>query len=209
MSISIDWQPMPPQHSNPNESAPAEELFYPRINHSSLVRSDELFEQAAEGTVFSRGEIGAAFYNLVRAVARQLSQGNTVSLDELGTFRLRIVADKDMHRSELTHTSHVRVGGLTFAPSPDLLSLIGRPDFKWQPTGLPLFRLTDDQIRERLTEWFTTHDAIKCKELSQLIMLKQTATTSLINRLIKEGFLQKSGKGKNTMYHLSRRTSIR
>lgn len=210
--ITIDWQPMPPHKANATDASTAssqEPRYYPRINNSRTVKADELFKLASQeaGNIFSHGELQAAFCHVINALATQLQSGNNVEIPDLGTFRLQIEADKDMHLHDLNSTHHVHVRGTSFVPSRSFMSQIGEVPFKWQPSGLPSVHLTDSQILERLSQWFDSHDTIKRKELSQLTNLKQTATHSLILRLISEGTLIRSGRGKNTTYTLSRRNT--
>lgn len=203
--ITIDWQLMPPHNLDDTghpDSKSNLELFYPRITGSRTVSCDELFALASHGSgcTFHRGELSSALYHIVRAIVQQLQQGNAVELPDLGTFRLQIKADKDMHRDELSHTDHIRCKGVAFKPSPQLLSQLYDLHFKWQPTGSPSSHPTDEQVLAVLHHWFATHDSIKCKELSSLLHLKQTSTQQRINRLLSDGILHKSGSGKNTHY---------
>lgn len=203
--ITIDWQLMPPHNLDDTghpDSTSSPELFYPRITGSRTVSCDELFALASHGSgcVFHRGELSSALYHIVRAIVQQLQQGNAVELPDLGTLRLQIEADKDMHRDELSHTGHIRCKGVAFKPSAQLLSQLDDLHFKWLPTGSPSSHPTDEQVLAVLHHWFATHDSIKCKELSSLLHLKQTATQQRINRLLSDGILHKSGSGKNTHY---------
>lgn len=211
--INIDWQLVPPQNikSDSLNEDQSEMTYFPRITHSRHISTKQLLKQASVRTPFDRATLGAALGHIVDALVEQLRQGNTVSLDELGTFGLQIATDKPLRSQEIREPGHVEVRGVRYTPSPDLLSLVGHPQFVWTPT-MPLsagsHHPTDEQILETLSAWFTSHDSVKCKDISALFNLKPTAANALMNHLLHSGVLVKSGKGKNTVYLLNDRNKV-
>lgn len=216
--INIDWQPIPPQNIKPETpDSQAEEqdemAYFPRITHSRRISTSELLKLASRRTPFDRATLGAALGHLVDAVVEQIQQGNTVSVGELGTFGLQIASDRPLRRSELLQPGSsglVHVKSIRYVPSSDILSLVGSPQFAWQPT-LPLTtsaaRPSDEQVLSTLSTWFESHDAIKCKDISTLFCLKPTASNTLVNHLVSMGILVKNGSGKNTQYLLNVRNT--
>lgn len=184
--------------------------YFPRITRSRRISTSQLLRLASHRTPFDRATLGAALGHIVDALVEQLQQGNSVSLGELGTFGLQIGIDKPLRLSELLQpgsSAQVRVKGIRYVPSSDILALVGSPQFTWQPT-LPLTtctaRPTDEQALSVLTAWFECHDTIKCKDISALFCLKPTASNTLVRHLLSTGILIKSGRGKNTVYTLNK-----
>lgn len=197
MSIEIDW------HKIPTTKQDEEDRYFPRIKSSHTVTDKELFKKASGKTVFTRATFGPAVYELARVIAEMLSQGNAVSLQDLGIFRLQFGTEHSITSNQRTDTKAIKVKGVSFTPSEELMKVLQETEFKWTPERITHSYLTDEEIIARLQIWFATHSSITRQQFSDLFLLRRSTATKRINSLIHSDILTKHGNNRQTHYTLN------
>lgn len=205
MAIEIDWQAYPPKQGDENQ----ELRYYPRIKNSRKVTDDELFNEASKKSVITRSHFYPALYEVARAIAQELMNGNIVTLNDLGTFKLQIGTDTPVSKNERMNLRNISIKGINFAPSPDFLEFLADPQFEWKPERVSTPTYTDDAILLELQSWFTTHSLITRQEFCHLFQMSRTTGTTRLNNLIEKGLIEKQGENKETRYVLKSGKSIK
>ena len=200
MSIEIDWQAYPPKQGE-NDS-PLGLQYYPRIRNSRKVTDEELFKIASNRSALSRGHFPAAIYKIAQAIAHELLNGNIVTLNDLGTFKLHIGTDKPVSKDNRKNLRDIAIKGVNFTPSPEFLEMLLNPDFEWKPEHVSTTPCTDEAILAQLHTWFTSHPFITRQEFCDLFQMSRTTATNRLNKLIEKGMIEKTGKNKDTRYVL-------
>ena len=67
-----------------------EEIYYPRWTRVSTVNETQLAKRMARGSTFSVGEVNGVFADFPQSIIDELLNGNAVSIDGLGTFKLKV-----------------------------------------------------------------------------------------------------------------------
>lgn len=205
MSIKIDWQEYPPKQGESDTTG--ERQYYPRIRNSRKVTDEELFKIASIKSVISRGHFPAAVFQIAKAIAQELMNGNTVTLNDLGTFRLHIGTDTPVGKNERNNVKNIAIKGINFTPSPDFLEMLVESQFEWQPEHVSTPSYTDEAILTELKTWFTTHPNITRQEFCNLFQMSRTTGTNWLNKLIRQGMIEKTGKNKETRYMPKNKTT--
>lgn len=193
MAIQIDWRKIPERISK------GMKLYFPRIRSSRTVTEEEVLKHASKGTVFDKGTLIAAKYNITRAIAEELSAGHAVRLNDLGTFRLQIGTGRAVSEEERSHTDTVRIEGISFTPSPEFLEMIGHPSFSWDQED-SCTDVAHEELTTKLNAWFENHPHITRQQFSDIFNMRRTTATKYINVLISNGFLYKEGEKSTTIY---------
>lgn len=193
MAIRIDW------HRIPEKISKGLELFFPRIKSSRTVSDAQILKRASQKTVFDRGTLIAAKYSLARAIAEELSAGNAVKINDLGTFRLQIGTCRAVSAEERSHTDDVHIEGINFTPSPEFLEMIGNPDFSWVKEN-SCTDITNEELTIKLTNWFENNPHITRKQFCNLFNMRRTTAMKHIKTLISNGFLYRKGVKSSTIY---------
>lgn len=196
MSIQIDWQTMPPQKGD-TTSTPR---LFPRMKDNGTITVEELCKIASQGSVFSRGELFAALSELTTAISRNLAEGKTIDIPDLGTFKLSIGTDSDITAQTHRRMDKIKIRGINFQPSPDLLQAIGTPPFHWSPDATNQHATTLDSIRTTLSDYFLTHPTITRAEFEQLFRMKRSTAQLRLKALMEEGFIEKEGHNREARY---------
>lgn len=193
MAIRIDW------HRVPEKISKGLELFFPRIKSSRTVSEAQILKRASKKTVFDKGTLFAAKYNLALAIAEELRAGNAVKLNDLGTFRLQIGTKRAVSAEGRSHTDIVHIEGINFTPSPEFMEMIGNPDFSWDKED-SCSNVSNEELIAKLTAWFENNPQITRNQFCNLFSMRRTTAMKHINALISNGFLYREGVKSTTIY---------
>lgn len=218
MAINIEWQVKPPgknrhmkqeqrqarftmpckkEEDEVNEERPQ---MFPRITDSEIIGEQQLAELMASHGVLSRGNAKAALGDLAEVMARLLREGKTVSIPMLGSFKLSIGSDAEIHPDSGRRMQSVVVRGVNFQPAQEFMNAIGKPAFLWKPSTGVAIAPSAAQLIPRLMAYFLTHDSISREAFGRTFGLKRTTAYMRLKELEKMGVIQAVGNGKETVY---------
>lgn len=151
MAISIEWQVQPPVKGNEKEEKPK---MFPRIIDSEVVCEQRLAELMAAHGSLSRGNAKAALTDLAEVMAELLGEGKTIENPILGSFKLSIGTDAEIHPDSDGRMQSIVVRGVNFQPDKQLMETIGNPTFQWKPTTGVAIAPTVSQLIPQLNDYF-------------------------------------------------------
>ena len=148
----------------------------------------------------SSGELTHALGDLQRVMLHELEKGNAVNLPGIGTFRLSLKGEIEMKDGNY-HGRDVHVAGINFQPDRELLSKVQTFEVCQTPYG-QAFHTEEDDIEQRLTALFATHDSVTHKDVRFAFdwTLTPHRVSSLLKRLVSEGRLIRIGTGCQSRY---------
>lgn len=194
MAINIEWQVKPPSKT---EDKPQ---MFPRITDSEIVNERQLAELMASHGSLSRGNAKSALGDLAEVMADLLKEGKTINIPSLGSFKLSIGTDSEVHPDSDRRMQSIVVRGVNFKPDQDLMDAIGKPTFQWKPTTGVAIATTADQLIPQLLTYFKTHDSITRDEFERIFGLKRTTAYMRLKELEKKGVIQTVGCGRERKY---------
>ena len=97
-------------------------IYYPKWTRISTVTETQLSKRMARGSTFSVGEINGVFNDFPQSIIDELLNGNAVSIDGLGLFKLK-VQGKSQKEKKLVPSAGGKIS-VVFAPAAELLSRI-------------------------------------------------------------------------------------
>ena len=174
--------------------------MFPRIIDSEIVCEQQLAELMATHGSLSRGNAKTALNDLAEVMAALLREGKTIDLPLIGSFKLSIGTDAEIHPDSNKRMQSIVVRGVNFQPAQEFMDAIGQPTFQWKPATGVAIAPTADQLIPRITEYFQTHDSITRAEFEHTFGLKRTTAYSRLKELEDMGVIQAVGNGKETMY---------
>lgn len=198
---TIEWQKMPPRRGGEGEQ---EERFFPRMKNSEVVNLETLCKKIAKRSSFSRGELLSAFLQVVDGIRAQLAAGNTVDISDLGTFRLALGTEGEVTASTRQRMNHIRVEGINFHASAEMLQGIGKPQFQDEPHGLTGDSFSVQDLIAPLTEYLQSNGSITRQTFQQLFGLPRSTAALRLQQLVEQGILQAEGANRSRSYRLVR-----
>ena len=97
-----------------------EEIYFPQWTRQAIVTETQMAKRMARGSTFSVGEIGGVLADFPQCIFDELLNGNEVSLEGLGTFRLKVSGKSQRDKKEVT--SQGCKASVVFEPSAELTS---------------------------------------------------------------------------------------
>lgn len=77
-------------------------LYFPQWTRVSTVHETQLAKRMARGSTFSVGEINGVFADFPQSIIDELLNGNAVSIDGLGTFKLKVSGKSQKEKKDVT-----------------------------------------------------------------------------------------------------------
>jgi predicted histone-like DNA-binding protein len=77
-------------------------IYYPKWTRVSTVGETQLAKRMARGSTFSAGEVGGVMQDFPEHIFDELLNGNAVSIDGLGTFKLRVQGKSQKEKKDVT-----------------------------------------------------------------------------------------------------------
>ncbi len=197
MAINIEWQVKPPVKGDEKEE---KSKMFPRIIDSKTVGEQRLAELMAAHGSLSRGNAKAALNDLAEVMAELLGEGKTIEIPMLGSFKLSIGTDAEIHPDSDGRMQSIVVRGVNFQPDKQLMEAIGYPTFQWKPTTGVAIAPTVSQLIPQLNDYFQKHDSITRAEFEHLFRLKRTTAYKRLKELTEKGVIEAVGSGRETKY---------
>ena len=97
-----------------------EESYFPQWTRQAIVTETQMAKRMARGSTFSVGEIGGVLADFPQCIFDELLNGNEVSLEGLGTFRLKVSGKSQREKKEVT--SQGCKASVVLEPSAELTS---------------------------------------------------------------------------------------
>ena len=97
-----------------------ETIYYPKWTRVSTVTETQLAKRMARGSTFSVGEVNGVFADFPQSIIDELLNGNAVSIDGLGTFKLK-VQGKSQPEKKLVTSAGAKIS-VVFEPAAELTS---------------------------------------------------------------------------------------
>ncbi len=79
-----------------------EVIYFPQWTRISTVTETQLSKRMARGSTFSVGEINGVFSDFPQSIIDELLNGNAVSIDGLGTFKLKVSGKSQKEKKDVT-----------------------------------------------------------------------------------------------------------
>ena len=196
MAINIEWQTLPNQTSSTTDKP----LLYPRLTENETINMTSFCEKVAKYSSLTKGAVTTLIYDMAEVIAKLLHEGKTIDLEDFGTFKLSIGTDANITPDIPYDKRPVMIRGINFQPSKTLMDTIGIPNFRTIPRNARLTTMPQEQLQERLLEYFKTHNHITRSQFEKLCQLKRATACVRLKKFVESGFLKKVGSNKETKY---------
>ena len=117
-----------------------EVIYFPQWTRQAVVTESQMAKRMARGSTFSVGEIGGVLADFPQCIFDELLNGNEVSLEGLGSFKLRISGKSPRDQKEVT--SQGCRASVVFEPAAELTSRLN-DEMEFRFVKLPKTREKD------------------------------------------------------------------
>ena len=95
-------------------------IYFPQWTRVATVSETQLAKRMARGSTFSVGEVNGVFADFPQSIIDELLNGNAVSIDGLGTFKLKVSGRSQREKKDVT-SAGCRIT-VVFDPAAELTS---------------------------------------------------------------------------------------
>ena len=95
-------------------------IYYPKWTRISTVTETQLSKRMARGSTFSVGEINGVLSDFPQSIIDELLDGNAVSIDGLGLFKLKVQGKSQKEKKDVT-SAGAKIN-VVFEPAAELTS---------------------------------------------------------------------------------------
>ena len=163
------------------------------------VTSDELAKEIAASCTIKEADVAGVLTALSQRVQRTLLNGDRVELGDIGTLSVTLTCG-NKHRADNVTARDIKVRRIAFAPSKELTQAMRGAEMKSAgPTYIK--QLTMEEVEERLTAHFATHDALYRSEVENICECTRYRAAQLLTAFVEAGKLRAAGR-KNVRYYL-------
>lgn len=93
------------------------------------VNLNDLAEQMSDASTFTYGDVKGMIENLTLMIAEALKDGNTVTIDGLGTFLVTAQPNRDVEIPSKIRAESIKLKSIGFKPSPKLKERLSDIEF--------------------------------------------------------------------------------
>lgn len=175
------------------------ERYHARLVVKETISTDKLAEAIAKRCSLQKGDVMSAFIGLADLLKEKLTDGNSVHLDGIGSFRIKAESPSVRSVNEIRAES-IRCGGVIYTPEKNLLRELAGTEFQRVRYSHRSKELSEIEIDGYLADYFQDHESITTREFACLCGLRPgTALRRLQNR-VEQGKLTHPGYQKAPFY---------
>lgn len=104
--------------------------LYPRIIRNQNMDSSALAKRLSKGSPLLKGEMLGCIEQIKTQLIEELLNGNSVSIDGLGTFSLSAEANRSVDKPEEIRAASIHVKSVNFRAAPELMSRMKEARFE-------------------------------------------------------------------------------
>lgn len=175
------------------------EIYHARLVVKESITTEKLVETIANRCSLQKGDVLSALVGLADLLQEKLSDGCSVHLDGVGSFRIKAESPAVCSVNEIRAES-ICCGGVVYTPEKKLLRELAGTKFERVRFPRRSKELTDIEIDGMLADYFQEHDCITTRELVQLCGLRPGTALRRLQERVEQGRLTHPGYRRAPFY---------
>lgn len=172
--------------------------------HARLVVRDTMTLDDIAEIIESRGslrksDVMGAFIEFANVFEQELSNGNSIHIDGVGSFRIKAESPAVRSPKEM-RAENVRCGGVVFTPEKDLLRRLKATCFQKVSETRRSQEMSDIELDGKLAEFFKDHDCITTLQFCSLCGLRKSTALRRLQKRVGEGKMSHPGYTQSPFY---------
>lgn len=151
----------------------------------------------------SRGAVLSVLTSVIDLIGEMLANGNTVTVDGLGTFKLQIEQDEVCAVDDIgkIHSQHVRVKSVSFQCAKYLRKRI-EEQASFERTRYPnrSAETGSGEIEDGLRGYFESHETINRRQFERVFSMRPSTAYRRMRKLAEEGKIVNIGTPQSPVY---------
>lgn len=187
----------------PDPKHPGEKIQHLRVVGAKRMSKDTFLNYMSEHTACSTGTVIDVLQELADVLAMSLADGQTVGIDNIGSFSLQIQKNDRTKVDDLNriHAMSVDVKGVTFQPSKHLIDEISRKaKFVRADEEVKSKSWEDDELEQAIRDFLATNGTMTRRQLQRCANLSLRTAARRIKHFVETGLIKNVGTPYRPVY---------
>lgn len=174
-----------------------------RVCNGQVVDTDYIINNLHLHDGLNKGTVLSVLTSVIDLMGEMLANGNTVTIDELGTFKLQIEQDEECGVDDLTkiHGQHVKVKSVSFQCAKYLKQRIEeRASFERTRYSNRSAEKSDEEIEKTLKEYFENNETINRRQFESIFAMRTSTAYRRMRKLAEQGKIVNIGSRQSPIY---------
>lgn len=174
--------------------------IHPRLVNSATSNSDRLKRETSAASSLTEGDMGGALSAVSAFLRNQLSQGGSVNLEGIGTFRVVPHFKRPKHAGDKVTGKDVEVKRIHFTPAKELTYEVKRYIVFEHHTAPHSREVDEAQAINILRQYFEDHEYITTRDFEREASITSTQARRLLKGLLEKEYLTAQRVGRIMLY---------
>lgn len=187
----------------PDPKNKEKKLKHLRVCHGQVVDTDDIVNSLHMHDGLNKGTVLSVLSSVIDLVGEMLANGNTVTIDELGTFKLQIEQNEECGVEDLgkIHSQHVKVKNVSFTCAKYLKKRI-EDQASFERTRYPnrSLEMGKGEMEKILKEYFENHETINRRQFENEFTMRPSTAYRRLRKLAEEGKIVNIGSPQSPVY---------
>lgn len=166
--------------------------YHARSVMTGKMSTRDLIHDITRRSAFKEGVVTGVLIALEESLRDALTEGQSVQLDGIGTFRIS-AKSPSVHNLHEIRAESIEFKGVVYKADPKLLKKLKSTKFLRTKYSQRSDEISGIEIDGKLMDYFQEHDYITTKEMQQLCGLSNTTALRRLKERVKEGKLTHPG----------------
>ena len=180
-------------YESPNPRKDGKRTFHARVVGFNKVSTDQLAQETQEESSLTKADVKAVLVALADKLARHLGEGSKVFLEDIGYFQVNLKCGREVVDEEAFKS-------VSFRADAELKKKMRVAKVQRSRISRHSLPLTMEQIDERLTEYFASHEILTRRGFQFLCQQTQSTAGRIIRQLVEAGKLKNISLQRNPVY---------
>lgn len=187
----------------PDPNDKEKKIKHLRVCQGQVVGTKHIISSLHMHDGLSKGAILSVLSSVTDLMGEMLANGNTVTIDGLGTFKLQIEQDDECGIEDLgkIHAQHVRVKSVSFQCAKYLRQRI-EEQASFERTRYPnrSAETGSGEIEDGLRGYFESHETINRRQFERVFSMRPSTAYRRMRKLAEEGKIVNIGTPQSPVY---------
>jgi len=174
--------------------------YHARVVVRGTITTKEVAKRIAQRCTIKEGDLIGALTELARILRTSISEGYSIHLDEIGSFRISAQSPSVRTTKEI-RAENIRFKGVVFTPEKSLLRKLKGTQFEKVSHSTRSADISEIEIDGKLTEFFRYNDYITTAQMRSLCHLSYATALRRLQSRVKEGRLTHPGHLRAPFYY--------
>lgn len=173
--------------------------YHARLVVRDTVTLDDIAERIESRSSLRQSDVMGAFIEFADIFKQELSNGNSVHIPGVGSFRIKAESPEVRSPKEM-RAENIHCSGIVFTPEKDLLRELKSTTFEKVRETCRSQELSDIEIDGKLAEFFKDNPYITTQQLCSLCGLRKATALRRLKQRVGEGKLTHPGYLRSPYY---------